>query len=66
MPAGASPPSDPFLSVRTAVVMVIAMLTGIVAGVLGFFGYGTIAVAVLIGGGAAGGAMMMFHALLGR
>lgn len=66
MHAGAPPPSDPFLSVRTALILVIALLVGIVAGALGFLGYGTVAGAVLIGGGAAGGAMMMFHAVLGR
>lgn len=62
-----SPPlSDPLLSVRTAVVLLLAAVVGIIAGVLGFLAYRDVPVALLLAGGASGGALAMFHGLLAR
>jgi hypothetical protein len=60
------PPSDPVLSVRTAVVLVLSVVTGLVAGALGYLSQHDVAAAVLIGGGALGCSVMLFDHLLGR
>lgn len=62
----ATPPPGPLLSVRAALVLLIAIVVGQVAGILGYFANGGIATAVLIGGTAAGGALALFHTLLDR
>ncbi|MGH3671769.1 MAG: hypothetical protein ACRDSH_14220 [Pseudonocardiaceae bacterium] len=59
-------PQGPLLSVRAALILLISIVVGLVAGVLGYFANGEIATAVLIGGGAAGGALGLFHTLLDR
>lgn len=61
-----TPPPGPLLSVRAALVLLIAVLVGLVTGILGYCAYGEIAVAALIGAGAAGGAVPLVHALLDR
>jgi hypothetical protein len=55
----ATPPSDPLLSVRAALVLLIAIVVDLVTGTLGYFADGGIATAVLIGGSAAGGALAL-------
>lgn len=60
------PPSGPLLSVRAALVLLIAVVVGLVAGILGYFSGGGIATAALIGGGSAGSALALFHTLLDR
>ena len=60
----AAPPPGPLLSVRAALVLLIAVVVGLVGGTLGYFANGGIATAVLIGGGAGGGALALFHTLL--
>lgn len=62
----ATPPPGPLLSIRTALILLIAIVIGLVAGVLGYFSSGGIAAAVLIGGGGAGGSLVLFHTLLDR
>jgi hypothetical protein len=62
----AMPPPGPLLSVRAALVLLIAVVVGLVAGILGYFAYGGIATAALIGGGGGGGALALFHTLLDR
>lgn len=62
----ATPPPGPLLSVRTALVLLIAIVVGLVAGILGYFANGGIATAVLIGGGGAGSALALFHTLVDR
>jgi hypothetical protein len=62
----ATPPSGPLLSVRAALVLLIATVVGVITGFLGYSSYGGIATAVLIGGGGAGGALALFNALLDR
>ena len=60
-------PPDPLLTVRATVVLLVAVLIGIVAGYLGYLANsGSLATAVLVGGGATGAALALFHNLLGR
>jgi len=58
------PTPGPLLSVRAAVVLLIAAVVGLVAGALGFLATGSVPAAVLTGGGAAGGAALLFHTLV--
>lgn len=60
------PVPDPILRVRVALMVLGALVVGVVAGVLGFYAEGGVANAVLIGGGAAGGALALINGLLGR
>jgi hypothetical protein len=62
----AAPSPGPLLSVRAALVLLIAVVIGLVAGILGYFSNGGIATAALIGGGGAGSALALFHTLLDR
>lgn len=62
----AAPPPGPLLSVRAALVLLIAVVVGLVAGILGYISSGGLATAALIGGGGAGSALALFHSLLGR
>ncbi|MEU1763300.1 hypothetical protein [Micromonospora sp. NPDC005652] len=57
--------TEPLLSVRAAVVLLLALLTGLAAGVLAHLSGHPPAAAVLVGGAAAGGAMMLFHSIIG-
>ena len=59
------PSPDPLLSIRTALVLLLATLVGLGAGVLGYLGGQSWPAAVLTGLGAAGGALMLFHSLIG-
>jgi hypothetical protein len=61
-----TPPPGPLLTVRAALILLIAAVIGLVAGTLGYFANGGLATAALVGGGAAGGALALFHALLDR
>lgn len=58
--------SGPLLNVRVTRILLIAGLVGLVAGVLGYVAYGSFAIAVLVGGGAAGGVMDLCDRLLDR
>lgn len=58
------PTPGPLLSVRAAVILLIAVVAGIVAGVLGYLATGSLPAAVLTGGGAAGGAVLLFQTLV--
>jgi hypothetical protein len=58
---------EPLLSVRTTVVLLLATFAGIVAGVLAGLGEQPLpAAALVVGGGAAGGALALFHSLIER
>jgi hypothetical protein len=60
------PPSPgPILTLRAAVVLLIALVVGIASGVVGFLAHYDAATAVLIGGGAAASALAMTHRLVG-
>jgi hypothetical protein len=54
----APPPPGPLLSVRTALVLLIAVVVGLIAGSLGYFSSGGIATAALIGSSGAGSALL--------
>lgn len=56
----------PLLTVRAAVVLLLALLVGIAAGVLGYFVNGGLAAAALLGGGAVGAALALFDKLIGQ
>jgi hypothetical protein len=56
----------PLLTVRAAVVLLLALVVGVLAGVLSFLVDHSVPSAVLWGGGAAGGALMLFHSIIGR
>ncbi|MGH3831415.1 MAG: hypothetical protein ACRDRS_13375 [Pseudonocardiaceae bacterium] len=62
----AAPPPGPLLSVRAALVLLIAVVVGLVAGILGYISSGGIATAALVGGSGAGSALALFHSLLDR
>ncbi|MEU4421075.1 hypothetical protein AB0F81_10635 [Actinoplanes sp. NPDC024001] len=55
---------DPLLTVRTAVVLLLALVVGVLAGALSYLTDGSVPAAVLWGGGAAGAALMLFHTLI--
>jgi hypothetical protein len=61
-----TPSPGPLLSVRAALVLLIAALVSLVAGILAYFAYGGIAIAALIGSGSGGGALALVHTLLDR
>jgi hypothetical protein len=56
----------PLITVRAAVVLLTAGVLGIVAGSLSYLAHGDTATALLVAGGAAGGALALLHNLLGR
>lgn len=60
------PGSGPLLTVRAALVLLMASIVGLVAGGLAYLGEHDVPASVLVGGGAAGGALLLFHTLLGR
>jgi len=57
---------EPLLSLRSTVVLMLAVLAGIGAGILSAVAGQPVPAAVLVGGGACSGALMMFHRLIGR
>lgn len=56
----------PLLATRAALVLLIAVMVGVVAGTLAFHASGTrnVAAAALVGASAAGGALLMFNNLV--
>lgn len=63
MPA---PPSGPLLGVRTALVILLAVLAGVAAGWLSFLASHSLPAATLAGGSAAGGALLLFEKIIGQ
>ncbi len=61
-----TPPSGPLLTVRATVVLLAAIMVGLVAGGLGYLAHHDVATGFLIGGGTVGGALVLFHTLVGR
>jgi hypothetical protein len=57
---------ESLLSLRATVVLLLAVLTGVAAGVLAYLAGQAVAAAVLVGGGAAGAAVGLFHNLIER
>ena len=62
------PPSSsgPLLTVRAALILLLALVVGVLAGGLSYLTDHSVPHAVLWGGGAAGGALLLFHTVIGR
>jgi hypothetical protein len=58
-------PSPPLLTVRSTLILLLGALAGIGAGTLTYASNRDLAAAVLAGGGAAAGATVAFHVLIG-
>jgi hypothetical protein len=61
-----NPPADPLLTVRAAVIFLLALLAGTVATVLTYLDSHSVPDAFLAGGGAVGGAVLLFNSVIGR
>jgi len=63
-----TPPSTPgpLLTVRAALVLLLALVVGVLAGGLSYLTDHSVSGAALWGGGAAGGALLLFHTIIGR
>lgn len=61
-----TPDSGALLSVRAAVVLLLAFVVGVIAGGLAYLADRSVPTAVLAGGGAAGGALVLFHSIIDR
>jgi hypothetical protein len=62
----APPPPGPLLTTRAALIWLTAIVVGLVAGTLGYLANHDIPTAILIGGGATGNAIVLFHTVLDR
>lgn len=60
-----SPPPGPLLSVRAALVMLLAALVGLAAAGLAFLSTRSLPPATLTGGGAAAAALLFFNQVIG-
>lgn len=60
------PPVDPLLTVRAAVILLLAFVVGSAAGILGYMAHRSFPDAVLVGGSAAGSAILLFNSTVGR
>lgn len=56
----------PLLSVRSAFVLMLALVVAIIAGVLSYLSAHDLPAAILVTGNAGAGAMLLFHTLLTR
>ena len=56
----------PLLSVRSAFVLMLALIIAIVAGVLSYLSAHDLPAAILVAGSAGAGATVLFHTLLAR
>lgn len=61
-----TPPPDPLLSVRAALVFLGALTIGVVAGVLSYLAQRDVASACLVGGGAVAAAIVLLNSMVGR
>ena len=61
-----TPPVPPLLTVRAALILMSAIFAGVLAGILAYLSQPSVPAAVLWGGGAAGGALALFHSVIGR
>jgi hypothetical protein len=62
----ANTPPSPLLTVRATVIFLLALLVGTVAAVLAYLAYHSTPGAILTGGGATGGAILLFNTVIGR
>ena len=61
-----SPGPSPLLTVRTALIFLIALVVGAVAAILTYLAGHSAPAAALAGGSAVGGAVMLFNSIIGR
>ena len=59
-------PPGPLLSVRAALVLLLSLLAGLCACGLAYLAGHSLPAALLMGGSAAGGAIMLFNSVIGR
>jgi len=59
-------PPDPLLTVRAAVILLMALIVGGFAGALAYLAHRSFPDAVLAGGSAMGGATLLFNSVIGR
>jgi hypothetical protein len=59
-------PPGPLLSVRTALVLILSFMVGMSAAVLSYLADQPVPTAVLVGGGASGASLLLFHTLIGK
>jgi hypothetical protein len=59
-------PADPLLTVRAAVILLMAFLVGAAAALLTYLECRALPSAALAGGGAVGGAILLFNRVIGR
>jgi hypothetical protein len=62
MPSPSSP--GPLLTVRAAVVLLLACVVGLIAGGLTLWDGQSLPAALLVGGGAAGSGLLLFHQII--
>jgi hypothetical protein len=60
------PSADPLLTVRAAVVLLLALLAGAAAAVLTYLEYHSVPGAGLAGGAAGGSAILLFNSVIAR
>jgi hypothetical protein len=61
-----TPPPGPLLSTRAALILLLAFVTGLLAAVLAHLTGDSLPAAALYGTGAAGGALLLFHTIIGQ
>ena len=61
-----TPSSAPLLTVRAALILLLALVVGVLAATLSYLADRSLPEAVLLGGGAAGGALLLFHSIISR
>ena len=59
-------PSNTLLSLRAAVILLLALATGGAAGILAYLAHRSVPAAALVGGGVVGSATVLFNNLIGR
>ncbi|GIM97156.1 hypothetical protein Ato02nite_089490 [Paractinoplanes toevensis] len=57
---------EPLVSLRAAVILLLALVAGATAGVLTYWAGHPLAAAAVGGGGAAGGGLLLFNTVVGR
>jgi hypothetical protein len=61
-----TPGRGSLLTVRAAVILLLALVIGVLAGGLAYLAQGSVPAAVLVGGSAAGGSLLLFHTIIDR
>ncbi len=59
-----TPSPGPLMTVRTAVILLLTLTTGLLAGGMSFLVDHSVPSAVLVGGGAAATALLLFHSVI--